>query len=254
MSNISVELISSMGSDKRVAEVARISFANAGFDLPEEISEKDESLIKYLARGISTKEYSEILDVLTHGTGSRADAVELFSSIKHQATHWTPFAQNSFTILCKAPVPIRTQLFKHTIGLVANEESRRYISGTPELFQMEDFRAKPDGSIKQGSGIIHPESKAWLNVYNSHVEEAVALYEELIAEGICPEQARFVLPQGVMVNWVWTGNLFAFANVFNKRSDTHAQKEVQEFAFLLEEVIKPVMPVSWDALTRSQLK
>lgn len=253
MSNISVQLIDSMGSDKRVAEVARISFAKGNLDIPEELAPNDLGLINFLARGIRTDEYDAVLSQLAAGVGSRTEAVKMFENIKHQATHWTPFAHTAFTIKCCAPIPIRTQLFKHTVGLVANEESRRYIFTTPELFMPDVIRAKPEGSIKQGSGDTHPLSHKWLEDYRKHCMDMIELYEQMIADNVCPEQARFVLPQGVMVNWVWTGNLIALANVFNKRADSHSQKEVQEFAHKLKEAIEPIMPVSWAALTRSQV-
>ena len=71
----------------------------------------------------------------------------------------------------------------------------------------------------------------------------------MIAQGVAPEQARFILPQGAMVNWVWTGNLYAFANMFNSRTDSHAQVEIQELAHKIGDIIAPLYPVSWDALT-----
>ena len=72
----------------------------------------------------------------------------------------------------------------------------------------------------------------------------------MIVDGICPEQARFVLPQGVEVNWVLTGSLYAFANLYNQRSDSHAQKEIQDVARMIDDIISPLYPVSWRALTK----
>lgn len=83
-----------------------------------------------------------------------------------------------------------------------------------------------------------------------HSEQAINLYEEMIADGICPEQARFVLPQGVEVNWVWTGSLYSFANFYNHRSDPHAQAEVRVLAEQVSQIIQPLYPVSWAALTQ----
>lgn len=251
MSNISVQLIDHMGTDKRVAEVARVSFANDHFDISEELKPKDQSLINFLARGCRTEEYDELLTTIQDGVIDRNLAVKLYEDIRYQATHWTPFAHTAFTLKIKAPVPIRTQAFKHAIGLVPNEESRRYISGSPELFMPDYLRAKPQGSIKQGSGDIHPENEEWMLEYTKYCNAMIKLYEDMIESGICPEQARFVLPQGVMVNWVWTGNLVAFANFYNKRIDPHAQKEIQELAIGIKDAIQPLMPASWDALTRS---
>lgn len=253
MSNISVQLIDSMGNDKRVAEVARISFAKDNLNIPEEVTAQDRSLINYLARGIKTSEFDQLLAGIVEGAGSREQAVKVYEEIRYQATHWSPFAHTAFTIKCSAPIPIRTQLFKHTIGLVANEESRRYISTRPELFLPDSIRSIPEGSIKQGSGDTHSMSKEWTDEYTKYCNSMIDLYEDMIEAGVCPEQARFVLPQGVMVNWVWTGNIVALANVYNKRAEAHSQKEVQDFAHLLKEAIEPVMPLSWAALTRSQL-
>lgn len=209
------EYVDHMGSDLSVVNAARVSFAKrrASFD------QKDAKLLQFLA----------------------------------EHDHWTPFAHTSITLRMSAPVPIRTQCFKHKQGLVENEESRRYISSTPELFVPERFRMKPDGSIKQGSGGVHPQSDLWKSVYQMQCEGSIAVYERMIANGICPEQARFVLPQGVKVNWVWTGNVYAFANFYNKRTDNHAQQEIRELAEEVGGIIFPLFPISWAALTRREV-
>jgi thymidylate synthase (FAD) len=208
-SQIKVELIDFMGSDLSVINAARVSFAK----VKDEIDSSDEKLIKYLA--------------------------------KHD--HWSPFAHTAVTLRVAAPVPIRTQCFKHKIGLVENEESRRYISSTPEIF-IPEFREKPEGSIKQGSGGEHSGNHEWQKAYRYVTEQAIDLYEDLLRDGIAPEQARFVLPQGAIVNWVWTGNILAFANFVNKRSDSNAQQEIQQVAKAVDKVIRPLYPCSWSAL------
>jgi thymidylate synthase (FAD) len=132
--------------------------------------------------------------------------------------------------------------------MVENEESRRYISTTPEIFIPEFFRSKPEGSIKQGSGEKHKNSDLWKSVYESKMKATVILYEDMINDGVCPEQCRFVLPQGAIVNWIWTGNLVSFANFYNKRTDPTAQKEVQVVAELVGKEVERIFPVSWKAL------
>ena len=211
MSQIKVELIDHMGSDLAVVNAARVSFAKES----QQFVEQDIKLINYLA---------------THD-------------------HWTPFAHTALQFRVAAPVPIRTQCFKHKVGLVENEESRRYISTVPEIYIPEFFRSKPEGSIKQGSADKHEDSDFWLQRYVSYTGGAVQLYMMMLEAGICPEQARFVLPQGAIVNWIWTGNLIAFANFYNKRTDNHAQKEVQDVALILGPLVEQLFPVSWRALT-----
>lgn len=245
MSKIEVSYVNHMGDDNSVADAARISMDKTADKFT---TEQNHSLIKFLASGLTSKERDEILQQITHGTNDFVSSQELFYRLRTMAVHWTPFAHSAISVRVKAPIPIRTQCFKHKQGLVENEESRRYISSTPEIF-IPEFRSKPEGSIKQGSAGLHPQNADMQNLYEKTVENAISTYESLLAYGVAPEQARMVLPQGAMVNWVWTGNLMAFANFYNKRTDDHAQKEVAAVAYAIEDVILPLFPVSWDALT-----
>lgn len=251
------EYIDHMGDDQRVVDVARISF---GPLKKVTTPEQDASLIRFLANGVTSKDRFRILHLIKDGISEVRNAStpqeaarwaeELYEDIRHQAVHWTPFAHTAISMRMKAPIPIRTQCFKHKQGLVENEESRRYISATPEIF-IPEFRQKPEGSIKQGSAGIHPHNEIWKAEYKRLTDKAVAAYLRMLADGVAPEQARFVLPQGAMVNWIWTGNLLAFANFFNKRSDPHAQQEIQDLAHAVSAIVEPLFPVSWAALTKS---
>lgn len=251
------EYIDHMGDDQRVVDVARISF---GPLKKVTTPEQDASLIRFLANGVTSKDRFRILHLIKDGINEVRNAStpqeaakwaeELYEDIRHQAVHWTPFAHTAITLRMKAPIPIRTQCFKHKQGLVENEESRRYISSVPEIF-IPEFRQKPEGSIKQGSAGLHPQNEIWKAAYQHITESAVATYLGMLEAGIAPEQARFVLPQGAMVNWIWTGNLLAFANFFNKRSDSHAQQEIQDLAHAVAAIVEPLFPVSWAALTKS---
>lgn len=139
--------------------------------------------------------------------------------------------------------------FKSKIGFAENEESRRYISSRPELFVPEFFRSKPEGSIKQGSGGKHPDSDHWLEIYENSCTCMIDLYMIAIEKGLAPEQARFFLPQGVEVNWIWTGSLAAYARYYNLRSAKDAQGESRDLAEEVSKIIEPLFPVSWKTLT-----
>lgn len=255
MSQQSAIYVDHMGTDKSVVNAARLSFGVGAVKPSDQpLVQKDINLIKFLAYGLRTEERDKVIDYIARGFDGEdyngiGDALELYNQIRHQATHWTPFAHTAISISMKAPIPIRTQCFKHKQGLVENEESRRYITSSPEIF-LPEFRTKPEGSIKQGSGGIHPGNDFWKRYYKEQTDSAVKLYEQMLLDDVAPEQARLVLPQGAMVNWLWTGNLFAYANFYNKRSDPHAQGENQELAELVKAVVEPLYPVSWAALTR----
>lgn len=218
------ELIDYMGTDLSVVNAAKVSFDKMADQWIDE-------------------EEAERLNVKSHPGLIRYLA-------KHD--HWTPFAHTAISLRMEAPVPIRTQCFKHKQGLVENEESRRYISSTPKLFVPDVLRNAPTNGAKQGSSGVHYDSEFWLELYKSKCGQMIKLYEDMVADGVCPEQARFVLPQGCEVNWIWTGNLYAFANFYLKRTDSHAQKEVRDLAEDVGRIVQPLFPVSWDALTGAE--
>jgi thymidylate synthase (FAD) len=220
-----VNLVDYMGSDLTVVNAARVSFnKESDWDTDpnwtgyreHKLSEKDQKLISYLA--------------------------------KHK--HWTPFAHPQITLRIKAPIFIRTQLFKHKVGFVENEVSRRYVSDTPEIY-CPQWRSKPTNGAKQGSeDFVNSEL---VNSYNTDWERiakpALEVYHKLIAEGVAPEQARSVLPQGTYTEWWWTGSLSAYARVYAQRIDPHAQWEVRQYAQAIYDIIQPLFPHSWKALT-----
>jgi len=256
-----------MGDDLSVVQDARISFASSTdavaweeYEIPQLcktakrsstkipiLNQRDAGLIRFLARGCTTEKWEKAINSI--GEFSTEDEIEeLLKWAKRLPTHWTPFGQQQIKLTMKAPIPIRTQSFKSKMGFVENEESRRYIKSTPELF-IPDFRSAPEGDIKQGSGGIHPLNGEWQNQYIAQCNQAISTYENMIAGGVAPEQARFILPQGCYVNWVWNGSLYAYAEFCNKRKEEHAQGEIQELAKAIDPIMKTLFPLSWEALT-----
>lgn len=239
-------------SDRDVANYARHSFAKLAENFTEE---QNNSLIRFLARGMASGDWEKLIEKIRgcdSGTMlSVEQAKELATYLRSIPEHWIPFGHPHITLRMTAPVPIRTQCFKHKIGFVESEESRRYISTKPVLYMPEAFRSAA-ASVKQGSGDVHPDSGDWWITYKQYGEAMIGVYEVMIKDGVCPEQARFILPQGCEVNWAWTGSLYAFANFYNQRSDPHAQKEIQELAEQVNQIIEPLFPVSWTALTQGE--
>ena len=71
----------------------------------------------------------------------------------------------------------------------------------------------------------------------------------MVSAGVCGEQARYILPQGAIVNWIWTGSLLAYARFYNLRSKPDTQKETQVLAELVGGHMDRLFPVAWPALT-----
>ena len=218
--DISVELIDHMGSDLSVVNAARVSFdKESEWDVVDigapigikQLSKADTKLIKYLA----------------------------------EHNHWSPFSHAFASFRIKAPIFVARQLVKHTVGLSWNEVSRRYVDSEPE-FYLPTYWRKSAVNVKQGS------SDAPAGYFNPVAEKAVdrclKTYALMLDEGVCAEQARMILPQNTMTEWIWSGSLYAFARVCNLRLDSHTQRETQDVAKLISGCMKEIFPVSWEVL------
>lgn len=209
MSNVTY--VDHMGSDLRTVNAARVSFKKKS----DELSERDRGLVSYLA----------------------------------DHDHWTPFAHCVATVHIRAPIAVARQLFKHKVGLVENEVSRRYVDDDPEYVPISLWRGRAKNKKQGSAGPLPPgEQLAADEVYRIATKVAGEAYKELLRIGVAPEQARFVLPLGLMTEWYWTGSLSAFARVCRLRLDEHAQEETAEVARSIATIMEGLFPRSWQAL------
>ena len=218
-----VDLLDHMGSDLTVVDTARVSFAkkseliNVSMDDEKpvyELSDADKKLIHFLARN----------------------------------NHWTPFGHCFAQFRIKAPIFVARQLVKHQVGLVWNEESRRYIDSEPEFYIPEVWRGRPDGSIKQGSKGQIAANKIAILFCEQTTKDSLGSYLNLLDIGVAPEQARMVLPLNTHTEWIWSGSLAAWARVCKLRLDSHAQQETKEIAQDISDHMAHLFPVSWGVL------
>lgn len=225
-SNIEATYIDSCGSDLSVVNAARVSFHKVS----EEFKDGDAKLINYLA--------------------------------KHK--HFSPFNHSFLSFRVKAPIFVARQLVKHKF-MPWNEVSRRYVDDEPEFYMpgVGMWRKRAE-DVKQGSGgfgakINHhkPAEDLWGSVDNEYdpdlyvavdVTSALYTYKQLLAGGVAPEQARMVLPQNMMTEWLWSGTLGAFADMLRLRLDPHTQYESRIVANLIYPEVEKRFPVSIKAL------
>lgn len=234
-STYGAELIDVMGSDLTVVNAARVSF-----DKQSELEEVTETMW----------EDNVLLGPLPYDVKSKRlkDADKRLIAYLAKHNHWTPFAHPQLSFRVSAPLFVARQLQKHQVGLAWNEVSRRYVDSEPVIYIPEAWRKRPDGSVKQGSSdeTVEPPMDTV-----EMMEFCVSLYQEMLEGGICPEQARMVLPQSMMTEWVWTGSLAAFARVANQRLDPHAQRECRPVAQAIADALQQYFPVSWEALRKT---
>ena len=207
-----VRLIDHMGSDLSVVNAARVSFGKT----KEAFEDSDAKLVDYLA--------------------------------EHE--HTSPFRHTALTLHVKAPIFVFRQWMKHRIGSEFNEISGRYVEfPEDEYFVPAAFRRQAKVN-KQGSegSIDEAHRERAMASYLESCRGAVAHYKELLALGVCREQARCVLPLGLYSEVYWTVSLQAVAHFIRLRADGHAQWEIQQYAHAVRRVVEEVFPAGLKAL------
>ena len=212
---IEATFIDHMGDDLSVVNAARVSFGKVSklicTDLIQgtyDMSKGDKRLIKYLA--------------------------------KHK--HISPFGHAFASFHVKAPIFVARQLVKHKF-LRWNEISRRYVDDEPEFYQPDVWRGR-SADKKQGSdGVCQPPMHL-----SPLMNQVLDLYDQMIHDGVAPEQARMVLPQSTMTEWYWSGSLDAFADMCRLRCKPDTQAETRIVADQISNHMAKLFPVSWEAL------
>lgn len=217
-----VRLRDVMGDDRTVANAARVSFDRR----TEELTEKDERLIAFLAR----------------------------------EGHESPFRHASLQFEIYAPLMMARQWWKYVVGSdhvmdAWNESSRRYITENEEFYipAADEWRSYPV-NVKQGSGepIEDEEGNILTKQLLAHVDRGADLYERAMAKGVAPEQARLFLPAyGLYVRWFWTASLQSVAHLIKQRTAEDAQYEFRQYAEAVKELAYEKFPVSLKELLRN---
>lgn len=132
------------------------------------------------------------------------------------------------------PIFVARQRFKHMVGVTYNEVSRRYVDDTPEFYHPDEWRSRPAGSVKQGSGGLHPNSNFLNELYDEDMCARKQLYENMIKDGVAPEQVRMTVPQSMLTSYYVTANVAAWNRFLDQRLDSHAQKEIRDLALLAQ--------------------
>ena len=214
---IKATYVDHMGSDLSVVNAARVSFGKKSDWQYPSIGQKS---------GLSKR-----------------DTKLVFYLAEHK--HMSPFGHCFATFHVKAPIFVARQLVKHKF-LRWNEISRRYVDDEPEFYVPDVWRGR-SADKKQGSdGVV--DAVYYLDQWDAAKE----LYEDLLSQGVAPEQARMVLPQSTMTEWYWSGSLDAFSDMCLLRCASDTQFETQYVANEISLKMHELFPVSWMALAKGR--
>lgn len=145
--------------------------------------------------------------------------------------HWSPFEMVSMCVEIKTTRDIGRQILRHR-SFSFQEFSQRYAE-VPELIMTREMRMK-GSTNRQGS---LDESVEWAErVAQSIARECMVTYKSLIENGIAPECARAILPEGLTPTKMYmTGTVRSWIHYVHERTQPGVQKEHRLIA---EEICK----------------
>lgn len=198
-----IGLIDVMGNETTIVNAARVSFGK----LRSEMDDKDVELLKFLVEN----------------------------------KHTSPFEHLVFTFSVHCPLFVRGQWHRHRTWSY-NEISRRYTDFDVTFYVPEKLRVQSENNRQasvEGSEINGGQLRSLIDKHN---KESYELYNYLIAQGVCREQARGVLPQNMMVTFWATVDLSNLLHFLELRDHPHAQWEIREYAKAIKKLICPYLP------------
>jgi len=214
-----VQYIDHMGSDLTIVNSARVSF---GVE-KEKLDDRDKKLVNYL--------------------------------VKHR--HTSTFEHNVVTFKFTVPLFVRSQHMRHRTWSY-NEISRRYTDKDLSFYSPETFRTQHKSNRQSSNDdTINPIIQSDLSdpVFGAtssqqvkeHIGRSLVLFENLMAAGICREQARMVLPQSMYTEYYGTVNLNNLLKFIGLRTHAGAQKEIQDVANACLDIAQDLWPEAVNA-------
>ncbi len=198
-----VGLIDHLGSEATIVNAARVSFGK----IKKTVDDRDVTLLRYL---LDNK-------------------------------HTSPLEHVIFTFSVHCPLFIRGQWHRHRTWSY-NEISRRYTEIDMEFYTPEHLRCQAENNRQASLDDPSFQDGDLRASIAEHNRASLALYEKLLASGVCREQARGVLPQNMMVTFWGTVDLSNLLHFLQLRDSSHAQFEIREYAVAIRQLIRPVVP------------
>lgn len=203
-----VKLLDVMGDDEEVENSARISYGEGTRKVNQ-----TRNLIRYLMR--------------------------------HK--HTSPFEMCEVKFHLKLPIFIMRQLVRHRTANL-NEYSGRYSVMSDEFYLPEgDYLAKQSTTNSQGRGEVLEQQGLLQFEFNRIYDGASMAYQVLLEHDLSREVARALLPVANYTECIWKIDLHNFFHFVKLRSDSHAQREIRDYADAMYELVKPNFPLCCEA-------
>ena len=185
---------------------------------------------------------------LSYGTGTRKVS-QTRNLIRYlmRHKHTSPFEMCEVKFHIKLPIFVMRQLVRHRTASL-NEYSGRYSIMSNEYYLPEaDYLQKQSKTNNQGRDEKHPSTGLLHYEFNRVYDNAHIAYENLLEEDIARELSRVVLPVANYTECIWKIDLHNFFHVVHLRADSHAQREIRDYANAMYELVKPHFPLCCEA-------
>ena len=180
---------------------------------------------------------------VSYGDGTKTSRGDT-GLIRYLMRHWhtTPFEMVEFKFHIKMPIYIARQHLRHRTASV-NEMSARYSIVPKEYYEPSELRGQSEINHQGSEGVVNIDQ----NDMHSHLENSFDIYEKLLEDGCCREQARGNLPQSTYTEFYWKINLHNLMHYLRLRMELGAQKEIRDYAEAIYELVQPLVPITMKA-------
>ena len=224
-----IRVVDYMGDDSSIVQAARISYGKGTKKVNE-----DRGLIRYLMR--------------------------------HR--HTTPFEMCEIKLHVKLPLFVSREWLRHRTASI-NEYSGRYsILGKEFYIPQRNQLGKQSQTNRQGRGDLlnDEEANRVLEILKSDAHQVYEHYEEMLnadqegnvldanREGLTRELAWMNLTLNYYTEWYWKIDLHNLMHFLSLRADDHAQYEIRAYAYVILDILKRWVPLTYEAFMDYRFK
>ncbi len=164
--------------------------------------------------------------------------------------HTSPFEHNQLSFRIKAPIFVTRQWMRHRMNSY-NEISYRYVQVSTEFYKPKTFRFQDQDNKQSSHGAF--DSKELDALYQKTLDATYQTYLDMLAAGVCREQARAILPVATYTEFIFTCNLHSLMHFLTLRLGHGAQQEIRDYAKALLQLALPHFPAALQAWSKKNL-
>lgn len=160
--------------------------------------------------------------------------------------HWSVFEMAYATVEVETERDISAQILRHR-SFCFQEFSTRYAKTSKALtFEIR----RQDNKNRQSSHDDLPEAVRldYTERTQKVIDDAWALYEDMIENGIARETARRILPLCTPTTFYMSGNIRSWIHYIDLRTQPGTQKEHRDVAIAIRDVLAPKLPIIAEVL------